>query len=651
MIYITVADRINDRFKISLEQLKICLSGKSSKSMTIIAPTDYEFLIDGNIDCDDINYFPEELNNLSNLVKYLIDFILEIVTLNPHMDATFRILNTYKEFKKIYNMHLSYFDNIDNIHVLTRRMIKRLTLIEAVAVDNESYNQKLKQFLDDDDTTLLRFWKFETLNLLEDVITFYHIETDIKKFSEKLINESSKKNIQNVMTISEEISKLKTRLNKYDKFEICHNLFDMKVIITTYLYVHFFYEIYSLYGTRKEDYIVFIPAVEFDVFFKLDSIEVMRRKLKVVNMIAGKGFTAGFKNIDVYGYFSKIKNSFDEKEKAEKIAIEEEKVKIATERLLKEEAESELREKKKAEKESKKKLEAEKKALRKAEESESKRKAEEESESKRKEEEAETKRKAEEAEAKRKSEELRLKSEAEAKRKAEEAKRKAEELRLKSEAEAKRKAKEAKRKSEELRLKSEELRLKSEAEAKCKTEELRIKTEVEAKSKAEELRINEELKLKTEVEMKRKSEELRLKFEEEKSPLLESPKISSISQASTVIDDSNSVTSVYSDQHSYQHFYYNFENLPELEYLYNDPTFYIKYPKAYIFWLINNLNNYFHPTDLAIFEQIRILGELHYAYTSIPDIPENLPAKMCNFTSYNTHLHNINAMIYNRTYE
>jgi hypothetical protein len=88
-----------------------------------------------------------------------------------------------------------------------------------------------------------------------------------------------------------------------------------------------------------------------------------------------------------------------------------------------------------------------------------------------------------------------------------------------------------------------------------------------------------------------------------------------------------------------------------MEYLYNDPTFYIKYPKAYIFFLINTVHNYFHPTDLAIFEQIRILGDLHYAYTSIPDIPENLPMKLYNSAAYNTHLQNINSMIYNRTYE
>jgi hypothetical protein len=88
-----------------------------------------------------------------------------------------------------------------------------------------------------------------------------------------------------------------------------------------------------------------------------------------------------------------------------------------------------------------------------------------------------------------------------------------------------------------------------------------------------------------------------------------------------------------------------------MEYLYNDPTFYIKYPKAYVFHLINTVPNYFHPTDLGIFQQISILGNLHYNYTSIPDVPENLPAKMLNFTAYNNQLQNINTMIYNRTYE
>jgi hypothetical protein len=76
-----------------------------------------------------------------------------------------------------------------------------------------------------------------------------------------------------------------------------------------------------------------------------------------------------------------------------------------------------------------------------------------------------------------------------------------------------------------------------------------------------------------------------------------------------------------------------------------------KYPNAYIFFLINTVPHNFHPTDLAIFHQISILGNLHYTYTSVPDLPENLPAKMFNFTAYNTQLQNINAMIYNRTYE
>ena len=91
--------------------------------------------------------------------------------------------------------------------------------------------------------------------------------------------------------------------------------------------------------------------------------------------------------------------------------------------------------------------------------------------------------------------------------------------------------------------------------------------------------------------------------------------------------------------------------MPEMEYVYNDPTFYIKYPNAYIFYLVNTVPNHFHPTDLAIFEQISNLGKLHYGYISIPDIPEYLPAKMFNFASYNAQLQNINAMIYNRTYE
>jgi hypothetical protein len=214
-----------------------------------------------------------------------------------------------------------------------------------------------------------------------------------------------------------------------------------------------------------------------------------------------------FKEVDVYSYFSTIQKSMEDKEKKIKLAIEDEKAKLATQKLLKEEAEAEAREKSKT----KKKLEAEIKAKR----------------------------------------------------------------------------------------KSEELRIKSEAEA------------------------------------------------EVKIPLLENPTQISISPPSTIVDDSRSISSVYSEQT----FYYTIENMPEMEYVYNDPTFYIKYPNAYIFHLINSFPNNFHPTDLAIFHQISVLGTLHYAYTSIPDIPEYLPAKMFNFTSYNTHLHNINAMIYNRTYE
>ena len=91
--------------------------------------------------------------------------------------------------------------------------------------------------------------------------------------------------------------------------------------------------------------------------------------------------------------------------------------------------------------------------------------------------------------------------------------------------------------------------------------------------------------------------------------------------------------------------------MPEMEYLYNDPTFYIKYPNAYIFYLINTAPQHFHPTDLAIFEQINILGKLHYVYTSVPDTPEYLPAKMFNFSSYTGQLQKINTMIYNRFYE
>jgi hypothetical protein len=166
MIYITVADRLTDKFKVSLEHLKIALNGKSTKSMTIVAPGDYEFLIDGNIECDDINYFPEELNNLCIFIKYLIRFILEIITLNPNVDATFKILSTFKDFQKSYNMHLSYFDNIDNIHSITRKMINRITLIEAIPVDDESYTQRLQEFIEEKDKTLLKVWKFELLNLM-----------------------------------------------------------------------------------------------------------------------------------------------------------------------------------------------------------------------------------------------------------------------------------------------------------------------------------------------------------------------------------------------------------------------------------------------------------------------------------------------------
>jgi hypothetical protein len=83
------------------------------------------------------------------------------------MDTTFRILNTFKEFKKIYKTHLSYFDNIDAIYLLTRKTIKSLTLVEAVAFDDESYTQRLQQFLDEEDPTMLNLWKYKLLNSLE----------------------------------------------------------------------------------------------------------------------------------------------------------------------------------------------------------------------------------------------------------------------------------------------------------------------------------------------------------------------------------------------------------------------------------------------------------------------------------------------------
>jgi hypothetical protein len=46
-------------------------------------------------------------------------------------------------------------------------MIKRLTLIEAVALDDECYTQRLHQFLDNEDSTLLKFWKYKILKDLE----------------------------------------------------------------------------------------------------------------------------------------------------------------------------------------------------------------------------------------------------------------------------------------------------------------------------------------------------------------------------------------------------------------------------------------------------------------------------------------------------
>jgi hypothetical protein len=70
---------------------------------------------------------------------------------------------------------------------------------------------------------------------------------------------------------------------KYDKFDICHSLFYLSNISTIYLYVHYFYEIYTLNEKKEQDCIVFVPPIEFDCFFKLDSIEIARRKLNIAN--------------------------------------------------------------------------------------------------------------------------------------------------------------------------------------------------------------------------------------------------------------------------------------------------------------------------------------------------------------------------------
>ena len=97
-----------------------------------------------------------------------------------------------------------------------------------------------------------------------------------------------------------------------------------------------------------------------------------------------------------------------------------------------------------------------------------------------------------------------------------------------------------------------------------------------------------------------------------------------------------------------QNHYFNIETMPEFEYFYRDPTFYIKYPRCHIFYMFENHPWLFHPVDLNIYNHTK---HLYTLYQNFMATPEDSEQRVALFNLYNVQLYNIWNLISNRNYE
>ena len=593
MIYILIVDDIDDEHSMNKVKthLEIMTSNKPLEDMIVLTPCGYDETFKKLLGTKLVSAFPEESNSISIMIKYSVQLIVEIMNLNPNMDKTLKILNHFTSFRQRYNSSVTPIENLLNIKRLTLDAIHQLSITEIRLYDPA--DMTIQDFTESEDYSELNFWKKALIENIEELFKAYKLEHKIKLLGQQLIEEACKETYNPlIQDISKTIKIQKDELSKYDKFKLCHSLLDLSYITCMYVFVHHYVELFNM--QKSLNHVFVIGAVDYFVFAKLLSLEITRRRLSNVSyIVSGVTVETGHK-VNVDEIYMNLRNKIKEIEKAQKekeFRLAQEKAEMEAALLIKMENEKELKKisKKQREIEEKRKrleAEAEKKRL---EEAEAKAKAE-----------AEKKR-LEEAEAKALAEAEKKRLEAERKRKADEAKAKVE--------------------AEKKRLEAERKRLEFEAKAKAKAE-------------AERKRKAEEAKVKAEAERKRLESEARAKAEAEAAKLIV-----------------NFIETYYNKKKSkvfIQNHYFNIETMPEFEYFYRDPTFYIKYPRCHIFYMFENHPWLFHPVDLNIYNHTK---HLYTLYQNFMATPEDSEQRVALFNLYNVQLYNIWNLISNRNYE